>query len=403
MCARKRLDGEGSYAKEKNGSYVWACRYTDPLTGERKRKYLRSKELGELEKKVDEFKEALKLGQAPSGNMTVAEWCDKFLEETKSTVKTKTYVGYESNIRNYIRPNIGVIPLKKLTVAQVQGMLLRMSSKGLKPQTVATARRILCVALNRAVSYGIIRRNVAQDSKAPRSNATLVVLDKEEVHRLLEYAYDSRFLPETNDPMSLYLRRCFYLLVMASLDSGARLGEASALQWGDLRGNRIYINRALEGRKIGTPKTQSGYRAITLSKTTLKELATWKAYQEAYCKKWGFWKVSNKSFIFTNGHGNIINSQNMGSRWWRPLLKASGMPDGICWRSLRATSATLLLASGVPVKSVSERLGHSNVSITLAKYAGIIRGIEEQSAVVMDGILSDQVEPPTIDVQPEEE
>lgn len=400
MCARKRLDGEGSYTKEKHGSYVWACRYTDPLTGEKKRKYLRSQDLSALEKKVDDWKKSLKSGQLPSGDMTVSDWCDRFLEETKPTVKIKTYVGYEGCIRNYIRPNIGLVPLKKLTLAHVQAMLLKMSQKDLKPATVATARRILCIVLNRAVCYGLIRRNVATDSKAPKGIiAPPVVLDKEEVKRLLEYASDSRFLPETNDPVSLYLRECYYVAVRVSLDSGVRQSEMMALQWGDLRENRIYINRSMEGRKVGTPKTKSGFRGITLAPSTLKILAEWRKYQEAYCKKWAFWKVTNKSYIFTNGHGNILNSQNMGSRWWRPLLRASSMPAGTHWHTLRSSMATLLLASGIPVKSVSERLGHSSVSVTLARYAGIIRGIEEQSAVVMDGILSGTVEPPTIDVK----
>ena len=51
--------------------------------------------------------------------------------------------------------------------------------------------------------------------------------------------------------------------------------------------------------------------------------------------------------------------------------------------------ATQLLQAGVPVKVVSERLGHSKISVTLTRYAGLIHGIEEQSAVIMGNILEE--------------
>lgn len=78
------------------------------------------------------------------------------------------------------------------------------------------------------------------------------------------------------------------------------------------------------------------------------------------------------------------------------VFSVSVFPASCSFQTFLASFATCLYSS-------SYLLWKSGRSFVIAKYAGIIRGIEEQSAVVMDGILSDQVEPPTIDVQPEEE
>lgn len=397
---KRRRNGEGTYTRNKKGIYIYSCRYEDPVTGKAMRKYIRAKTQVELDIKVVKWKAIRNAGMVAGGTMTVGEWCEQFLLYVKPTVKIKTYKNYAGNLRLHVIPALGKIKLNKLTTAQIQMLLTRLGVEGLSPVSVATVRRILIIALNRALDYGLLPRNPAVKSKAPRIEPKLpVTLSYEEVNRLLANAEAGDFLPATNDESSLYLRRCYYMAMRISLESGVRLGEMLALRWCDLHDGKLYITRAMEGNRVGTPKTKSSYRAITLSKKTLVDLANWQEYQKTYSEKWGLWDVCPSSLIFTSGWGTMIYPQNMAKRWWRPLLEASRMPKGIHWHSLRATMATLLLQAGVPVKVVSERLGHSSVSVTLMRYAGIVRGIEESTAVIMDNILSGRIESPTVNTK----
>lgn len=399
---KRRRNGEGSYTQDKNGLYVYSCRYDDPVSGEQKRKYLRANTKSALDAKVAEWNEQRNLRLSPE-QITVGEWCTQFLAYVKPSIKAKTYNNYEGNIRLHINPALGKIRLNKLNLAQVQTMLNRLNDKGLSPVSVLTVRRVLCVVLNKAVEFSLIERNPARHSKAPRVEPKLpVVLSKEEAMRLLEYAEAGDFLPKTDDEGALYVRQCYYVAVRLALDSGCRQAELFALRWCDFKDGKLYISRALEGSRIGTPKTRTSYRAITLASSTIDILESWRVYQRSYCEKWQLWQATPQSLIFTTGWGTPVYVQNMSKRWWHPLLHASHMPAGTHWHSLRATMATLLLQAGVPVKVVSERLGHSNINVTLLRYNGIVHGIEEQSAVVMNDILTKSVEPYTVDVLPEE-
>ncbi|MBO5637923.1 MAG: site-specific integrase [Acidaminococcaceae bacterium] len=384
---KRRRNGEGSYYQNSHGLYVYSCRYTDPLTGKSIRKSITASSQKKLDEKVTAWKDKQKAGQMPSDKMTVDEWGQKFLADVKPSLKDKTYKGYKGIFNQHITPALGKIRLNALTAAHIQKMINDLHEKGLSPATVATVRRILSISLNKAVAYRLIPVNPVNITKAPRQEKKLpIVLSKEQIVTLLVAADKCEFLPPTTDESQLYLRRCYFYALAIAIDSGARYGELFALRWRDLVEGKIYINRALEGNKIGSPKTTTSYRAVTLSKGALKLLEEWKAYQEAYCTKWGFWEFSDSSLIFTSSWGTLVYPQNLAKRWWKPLLKATKMPQGIHWHSLRATMATQLLQAGIPIKAVTERLGHTNVSVTLMRYAGLIHGIEEQSATVMGSI-----------------
>ena len=385
---KRRRNGEGSYYRGLDGIYVFSCRYTDAVTGEPKRKTITAATRDKLDTKVVEWQEKVKMRNMQSEHVTVDDWCRQFLVNVKPSVKEKTYKNYEGIIRKHIIPAIGKIRLDKLTPAQVQNMINNLHASGLAPVSVATVRRALSICLNQAVAFRLISINPVNATKAPRIEKKLpIVLNQEQIIRLLETAEVCDFLPQTDDDSRLYLRKCYYTALCLAIDSGCRIGELLALRWRDLTDGRLYISRALEGSKIGTPKTANSYRAITLSRSVLAILKEWHDYQAAYCDKWGFWSMTGDSLIFANSWGNLVYPQNLSKRWWKPLLKAAGMPVGFHWHNLRATMATQLLQGGVPVKAVSERLGHSNVSVTLSKYAGLIHGIEEQAAVVMDDVI----------------
>jgi len=81
-----------------------------------------------------------------------------------------------------------------------------------------------------------------------------------------------------------------------------------------------------------------------------------------------------------------MHASSFRTRWWRALVRKAGLPY-IRFHDLRHTAATLLLGRGVPVKVVSELLGHANVSITLNMYGHVLPHMQ-QAAQTMDAILS---------------
>jgi integrase len=85
--------------------------------------------------------------------------------------------------------------------------------------------------------------------------------------------------------------------------------------------------------------------------------------------------------------GNPMHASSFRTRWWRALVRKADLPY-IRVHDLRHSAATLLLGRGVPVKVVSEMLGHANVSITLNMYGHVLPHVQQQAAQTMDAILS---------------
>jgi integrase len=75
------------------------------------------------------------------------------------------------------------------------------------------------------------------------------------------------------------------------------------------------------------------------------------------------------NLVFPNEDGGLLNPGNLNRRHFKPLLRAAGIDDSHRPYDLRHTMATLLLNAGVNIKTVSARLGHANIVLTLNTYA----------------------------------
>jgi len=92
--------------------------------------------------------------------------------------------------------------------------------------------------------------------------------------------------------------------------------------------------------------------------------------------------------VFATGKGTTINVNNLRYRTWKRLLERAGLPATTRIHDLRHSAATLLLSRGVPIKVVSEMLGHADVSITLSVYAHVLPDMQDKAADAMDDALS---------------
>ena len=169
------------------------------------------------------------------------------------------------------------------------------------------------------------------------------------------------------------------------VNGGLRPSEALALRWGDIAEDRISIRHSLvrgikgESWRLEEPKTMGSRRTVTLPPETIAALPSHRLRQEIEKLAAGT-QYLDQDFIFATRNGAPADLHNMTKRHFLPLLEAAELPR-IRIYDLRHTHATLMLSAGVPVKVVSDRLGHASAVMTLNTYAHVLPGQQEDAVV----------------------
>jgi integrase len=173
---------------------------------------------------------------------------------------------------------------------------------------------------------------------------------------------------------------------MVAASTGMRRGEVLGLRWADVDLDlaRVAVRQTLvlAGRQVVTsePKTSRGRRSIALDPRTVAALKAWRAAQKAERLAWGpSW--TDTGLVFTREDGTPIHPEWLSDAFeWR--VRTAGLPR-IRLHDLRHTHASLGLAAGVPVKVMSERLGHATSSFTADVYQHVTPALEEQAALTV--------------------
>jgi integrase len=374
----KRGNGEGSITRRKDGLYM--ARYTVQMATGAKRKTLYGKTRGEVSEKLTKAMANRDGGLVFEGeNRTLAAFLDGWLEGTvKGSVKTTTYESYERVIRCHIKPEIGRHKLKTLAPDHVQALYQRKLDAGLAPGTVRLVHSVLSRALDQAVKWGIVPRNVCKVTTPPKPNSEEIKpLDAEQARQILKAASGDRL-------------EALYVLAVTA---GLRIGELLALRWQDVdleaSGARLCVRRTKSTAKGGpvftTPKNGRG-RSIKLTRQAVEALKAHRAAQNAERLKAGsLWQ--DHGLVFCTHGGKPLDSHNVARTSFKPLLKRAGLPD-IRFHDLRHTCATLLLSCGHHPKLVQELLGHASVALTLDRYSHVLPGMGDQTAAAMEAALS---------------
>ena len=384
--AKKRANGEGSIRKRKDGR--WEGRYTaghDPETGKAIYKNVLGKTQAEVKEKLKQaIGEAQALDIAKAGKYTVGEWMEVWFQDyAKIKVRPSSHQTYQGYIHNHIRPNIGDIPLEKLTSLDLQkfykkllttGRVDRVEAKGqpkgLSAKTVRNIHQILSSALKLAQGQRLILTNPAEGCALPR-------VEHQEMKTLTTVQLAS-FFREARESGVFEL---YYL----ELATGLRRGELLGLKWedidlerGDLRVRR-QISR-INGEVVEAPlKTKNAYRTLPLAEDTVSVLKEQRR------------KVGNSPWVFPSPNGGPISPDSVLHMLHR-VLKRAGLPK-VRFHDLRHTFATLALQNGVDVKTVSGMLGHFSAGFTLDTYAHITSAAQRQAAQTMGSVLSETLCP----------
>jgi len=312
-----------------------------------------------------------------AGSLTVGEYLNRWLKDVKDTVRESTYERNDQLVRLHIRPALGRIKLKALTIAHARWFYRERLNSGLAPATVHKIHIVLHKALKAAVADGLTPRNVAAGLKLPRiTREEIDPLSPEETRRLLDAASGDRL-------------QALYVLAIAT---GLRQGELLALKWEDVDLERgvLRVRRTLTrvGGKVslGEPKTKNSRRSVNLTAAALQAVQSHLSRQLEEMERMGS-LYRPGSLVFANEVGGIINPSNLRNRSFARLLKRAGLPPDTRFHDLRHTCATLLLSRNVNPKIVSEMLGHSSIAITLDTYSHVLPTMQESAIRALEDVL----------------
>ncbi len=353
---------------------------TDPLTGKRQQRWHTVKggkrdAQRHLAKLVNDLAEGRYVDPV---KLTVADYLQRWLQDyARVAVRPTTFQSYGEIIRKHIIPVLGGLPLNKLQPVHVQHFYADKLAGGLSARTVRYIHAILHRALEQAVKWLLLPRNVADAVDPPKAqHKEMRPLDVAEVGRLLDAAAGDRL----------------YALYLLAITTGMRQGELLGLQWPDvdLDAGTIMIRRTLQrtkegGRVFQEPKTAKSRRLIQLSPQVVEALREHRARQEQERRFWGD-RYQDHGLVFSQPAGQPIDKGNLLRRHFKPLLAQAGLPP-IRFHDLRHTYATLALQAGLHPKVVQENLGHSTISMTLDTYSHVAPVLQRDAAQVVTNLI----------------
>jgi len=293
-----------------------------------------------------------------SDEITLSTYCKKWLGEIKLQVKRRTWAEYGEIVEKHILPTLGERALKEITVSELKEFVSKKinggnikSGKGLSSSSVNLIITVLKEIFKSAYEEEIIERNPADRIKRVRT-----VERKAEAFSRSEQNKIRKYIDESGDSRLIG--------ILLAMGTGMRIGEVLALTWDDIDFKRGVINVSKTCYRIKNedgiyedvtdePKTKSSARAIPVLPYLLTQLKALKS------KKGGTYVVTNKK----NEKMSIRSYQYIFKRIQEKLHIKT-----LNFHCLRHTFATRAAECGVDIKTVSELLGHKNVSITINRY-----------------------------------
>ena len=371
----KRKYGEGSVFLRKDGRWEGRIVVGYHDNGNPKTKNVTAKTQAECKEKLQALKE--KCGRTTDrlkSDMPFGDWIDFWYQNfSKPKIRPTTQECYENRIYNHIIPEIGKIPLCKLTQNDLQQFYARLKKggrrrltefygEGLSDRMVRSCHTSCRTALEKAVTEGLITANPAIGCRLPPKKAKeMQVLTQDEIQRFLIQAHEEGYYE-------------FFLL---ELTTGMRRGEILGLQWKDLNFStgELHIRRQIikKGAQtlISKPKTKSSIRTLILPPDMLDILAEHK--KNATCE-WVFPSPVKE--------GEPRNPASLYGKFQKILKRAQCKK--VRFHDLRHTFATMALENGMDIKTLSAMIGHISAETTLNIYSHITDTMQKQAAVKID-------------------
>lgn len=343
--ARRRRRGEGSVYYDRS-ERTWIARIS--VDGKRYRRRATS----ELAAKQILEDLRRRYAQGPVAAMRLGDYLDEWLEGVRSSVRPSTFTSYSGHVRMHIKPVIGTIGVATLEPRHVRRLIADREAAGLKPNTVRRIVTTLQMALGQAVRDGSLRYNVANGLRLPRATPyPIEAMTFDDADRIVDAVRDDRLA-------------ALYTLL---LYSGMRLGEAVALDWGDvdLEAGTIHVRSG---------KTRAARRTVPLAAIALDAMRVHRKAAK---------RIGPKEPVFIGERKGDRLRGDVVTHDFPRLLESKGLPR-MRVHDLRHGTATLLLALKVPARDIADLLGHASPSITMNVYMHVTEAMKREAVGSLD-------------------
>ena len=325
-------------------------------------------------------------GVAAAPPQTLAMLFEEFFREhVEKKLAPKTIERYRDQSA-CLDPKLVAMPLTDITPLHLNREWNRLLQFGghtrrdktprpLSAKTVRNIAGVVSSAFHRALRWGLVATNPVSNSEppVPKKHRGMALLPNEQ-KLLIESATGPWCLPA-------------FLELAAAL--GARRGEVLALRWSDIEGQDVVISRSLTQTRKGLEfkGTKNGAsRTVNIPESVLPSLENHRKRQNEFRKQFGIDYRTDLDLIFANPDGTPLRPDSISASV-SLLCRRLALPKGASLHILRHSHASILLANGVDLATVSARLGHSSVRVTADVYSHALRGRDREAAGRWDELM----------------
>ena len=356
----------GSIVKRSNKYYV-VVELPRGNDGKRKQKWLSNpnwKTKKDVEKDMPRLLTDAQDGMLSGGTKTkYSEVLEQWHESVKISLRHNSLRSYRWAVQ-HIKDGLGKHKVTLLKPVHIQKFISDLSNSGMSNTSIRLIYAAMKKSLQQAVDWNLIRSNPCDKVGRPsKKKYQAAVYSENELLLLIEACKNT----------------VSYIPVLIAVSTGMRRSEIAALRWQDVD----FINKTISVRNtlneggvsngLQPVKTQSSERVIVMPQKLIDELKTQ-------------FKRSKSDFIVSREDGKPYNPSYLW-RKFKDVIRENGLPE-TRFQDLRHAHATHLIMNNVPVKTVSERLGHYSTAFTQDIYGHVLRPMQEKAANVMDEMFS---------------
>lgn len=313
--------------------------------------------------------------------MSVSDYLDYWYKEyVMVNCKFNTQDFYRQCIDKHIKPYFGMYKLKQVTTASIQEFINYKFRNGASKSTLKSYLGIISKSFRMSVyPYNLLKIDPSEHVKMPKydniKREDFKTLSIKDYNRIIErFPFGSSF----------------YVPLQIAFNTGMRAAEVCGLTWDciDLNNKTITVEKILvyKGKgfyDLGTPKTPSSYRTISIGDTlvdVLKKNKEWQGNNKSEYKE----HYINSDFVCTKENGESITTNSL-----KYLSRVVNLELGIDFNfhALRHTHATMLLESNANIKDIQRRLGHSRLSTTMDTYSHVTKRMSDNTVDIFENIL----------------
>ena len=387
----------------------------------------------ELDAFVHDFEMKVHEGRFIHGNKMTF---DQFVVDWRNGWATKNLTlssiqDYSNILEKRVAPHIGGLKIAKISPLHIQRIIDEESAKGHKIKTVKRTFTAINSVFKYAFQMQVISANPCQRVQLPKEKVDKMnkgyvdeihCFNLEQASRFLkaltmEYSYTEKehdclwgksgkvyHVKAREKRFTVPIQYQAYFTL--ALFSGFRRGEMLALVWDDINFEEktIRINKATanlkEGQVIKSPKTTAGYRTIRLPNQCFEILKKWRLEERLQAfqmgDKWRGRMVLDfgQQWVFIQKNGEQMNVSSPRQKfkdiitWYNRQCEPEDWLPEIRLHDLRHTSATLLLASGIDIETVTKRMGHKHASTTLDVYGHALESVDITASEKLEKLLA---------------